>query len=254
MPRSARKPSATGIFHVVQRGLDQQVIFRDDEDRRKYLSILRDCRELCGFELYAYCLLDDHIHLLLRLGDTSLESVFKRVGCRFVYWYNLRHRRSGPLFQGRFLSEPVEDELFFLSVLRYIHQQPVRAGLTASPENYRWSSYFSYAGWPDGMTDVSFALSLFPDRASLLSCLNEPSEDRILDAAPSVRTGRTEEEARALMTSLCGSGGPADFRQLPRAMQSACLRQLSGQGVSLRQLAALTGYSHTTVARLMREA
>ncbi len=83
MPRTGRKKSASGIYHVMLRGINQQQIFEDDEDFDRFLGILRECKRICGFELYAYCLMGNHVHLLMREGKEPLELIFKRLGSRF---------------------------------------------------------------------------------------------------------------------------------------------------------------------------
>ena len=245
--------SETDIYHVMLRGINGQDIFLDDEDRSKLLSVLRKYKPICGFEVYAYCLMDNHIHLLIKRLDEPLGNIVKRIGCSYVQWYNLRHGRRGPLFQDRFRSEPVEDDAYFIAVLRYIHQNPVKAGMTATPESYRWSSYSSYVGWPDGITDINFAIELFPDRARLLAYLNEPGSDQIMDVTHPVRTGMVDEDAIALMESVCGCDNREAFQQLSEAAQRSALRQMRRCGVSFRQLARLTGRSTAFVVKLLRD-
>lgn len=132
MPRQARKKSESGIYHIMLRGINQQQIFEDREDYEKFLEILKDCKAICEFKLFAYCLMGNHIHLLIQEGTESLEQVFKRLCGRFVYWYNVKYRRVGHLFQDRFKSEPVDSDDYFFTVQRYIHQNPIKAGLRFS--------------------------------------------------------------------------------------------------------------------------
>ena len=94
MPRTARKQSESGIFHVMLRGIDRQVIFQDDEDCEKYLQCLSDCQKVSGFILYAYCLMGNHVHLLLQEGPEPLSQIFKRLGVRYVYWYKVQFTRD----------------------------------------------------------------------------------------------------------------------------------------------------------------
>ena len=129
MPRQARKKSESGIYHVMLRGINQQQIFEEPEDFEKFLQILKDCKAISGYKLFAYCLMGNHIHLLIKPEEESLEQAFKRIGGRFVYWYNVKYQRIGHLFQDRFRSEPVETDEYFMTVLRYIHQNPIKAGL-----------------------------------------------------------------------------------------------------------------------------
>ena len=116
MPRQARRQSESGIYHIMLRGINQQQIFEDEEDNQKFVEVLKDCKLISGFKVYAYCLMGNHIHLLLKAENENLEQIFKRIGARYVYWYNWKYRRRGHLFQDRFKSEPVEDDAYFLQI------------------------------------------------------------------------------------------------------------------------------------------
>lgn len=143
MPRTAREESKTGVYHVILRGINQQNIFEDDEDKNKFLWIIREVKELCGFSVFAYCLMNNHVHLLIRVGNQPLGQIFKRIEGKYVYWFNNKYQRSGHLFQDRFKSEPVEDDEYLLTAICYIHYNPLRAGLS---ENlyYKYSSFSDY--------------------------------------------------------------------------------------------------------------
>ncbi len=114
MPRTARKRSESGIYHIILRGINRQAIFNDDEDRKKFKDTLRRYKEVCEFYLYGYCFMGNHLHLLLSVGHEPLEQIMRRIG---------------NLFQDRFKSEPVESDAYLLTVLRYIHLNPVKAGM-----------------------------------------------------------------------------------------------------------------------------
>ena len=144
MPRKARKESRTDIYHVMLRGINQQIIFEDEEDFQMFLSTLKECKRISGFDLYAYCLMTNHVHLLLKVGKEPLAMIFRRLGSRYVYWYNRKYQRTGHLFQDRYRSEPIENEAYFLTALRYIIQNPMKAGMEESPGTYPWSSYSDY--------------------------------------------------------------------------------------------------------------
>ena len=135
MARQARKKSNSGIYHIILRGINRQQIFEDGEDYSKFLRILEECKAISKFEIFAYCLMNNHIHLLLKEVKEPIEQVMKRITTRFVYWYNIKYQRSGHLFQDRFKSEPVESDEYFLTVIRYIHQKPVKAGLCEKPQD-----------------------------------------------------------------------------------------------------------------------
>ena len=142
------------------RGINQQNIFADDEDHEKFMAILDTYHKKMGYDLYAYCLMGNHVHLLIKEGKEILSNTMKRIGASYVHWYNWQYNRKGHLFQDRYKSEAVEDDAYFLTVLRYIHQNPLKAGLTDHVDSYKWSSYKEYTS-KTKRVNVDFALSLF---------------------------------------------------------------------------------------------
>jgi len=142
------------------RGINQQNIFSDDEDYKKFMDILDTYHKKISYEIYAYCLMGNHVHLLIKEGKEVLSNTMKRIGASYVYWYNWQYNRKGHLFQDRFKSEAVEDDTYFLTVLRYIHQNPQKAGLVNNIASYKWSSYREYIS-KKKRVNVNFALALF---------------------------------------------------------------------------------------------
>ena len=121
MPRKLRSMSSSGIYHIILRSVNQHIIFEEDSDYQKFLFILSDCVKKYDSQIYAYCLMDNHVHLLIHSSPDYLASFFQSLGTRFVRWYNNKYSRSGHLFQDRFFSVPIENDKAFLSVLLYIH-------------------------------------------------------------------------------------------------------------------------------------
>ena len=138
-----RVKSATGIYHIMVRGIDKRNIFIDDQDRAKFLEKVFKAKKTAGFELYGYCLMDNHVHLLMKEKE-DIGTSMKRITVGYVQWHNIKHERTGHLFQNRYRSEPVQSESYLLNVLRYIHQNPVKANIINSPGAYEWSSYNQY--------------------------------------------------------------------------------------------------------------
>lgn len=194
---------------------------------------------MCKFELFAYCLMGNHIHLLLKEGAESLEQIFKRLCGRFVYWYNIKYQRVGHLFQDRFKSEPVDSEKYFLAVLRYIHQNPVKAGMCKRVEGYSYSSYLEYI--KDGKlvdTDYAFTLVSVEDFIALnhqladIPCL-DISERRIARV--------TDEQAKSLIKKISKCDTVSSFQSLDSVARNKFLKMLKAEGLSIRQLSKLTG-------------
>ena len=251
MPRHARKRAESGIYHIMLRGIDQQHIFEDEEDNLKFLQILKECKELCGFRLLAYCLMGNHVHLLLKEGSETLEQVFKRIGGRFVYWYNVKYQRVGHLFQDRFKSEPVDSDAYLLTVIRYIHQNPVKAGLCERPEDYPYSSWKEYLSQAE-LADVSFTETLI-DREELLVFHKQLGNENCLDIADKLRIRITDEQARDAVKKISGCDNVAEFQKLTPINRDKAILKLRDQHLSLRQISRLTGVSLTIVRRIVEE-
>lgn len=166
MARGAREKSNTGIYHVMLRGINRQIIFEDAEDAYKFISTLKSVEDDNDCNLYAYCLMDNHVHMLIRELDEDISTVIKKISASYVFWYNKKYERSGHLFQERFKSEVVETDKYFLTVLRYIHQNPIKAGMVNRIGDYKWSSYNEYIDKHKiEIVDLDFVLDLFsPNR------------------------------------------------------------------------------------------
>ena len=248
MPRSARRASPSGIDHIMLRGIDRQDIFLEDEDRLRFLQVLRQCRQICGFQLYAYCLMTNHVHLLMKAGHEPLELIFKRIGCRYVYWYNRKYQRTGHLFQDRFRSEPIENDSHFQTVLRYILQNPMKAGMERAPGHYRWSSYSAYAGKEDQLTDTSLAREMFASRAEMLAFFAEESGLCAMDM-PERAAVLSDKDAEAIFREMTNCADPGGFHTLDRLIQRRHFAELRKAGLSVAQITALSGASKATVSR-----
>jgi putative transposase len=133
--------------HIVQRGNDRRACFREDSDYLVYLSQLGGLADNTQCALHAYCLMTNHVHLLLTPGDASACSTLMRaMGRRYVRYFNRRYGRTGTLWEGRFRSCLVDSAAYVLACYRYIELNPVRAGMVTVPSAYKWSSYAGNAG------------------------------------------------------------------------------------------------------------
>jgi len=148
MPRYPRKKSESGIYHIMVRGINRQNIFEDEEDKLRLLTTLERYRNEQICEVYGYCLMDNHIHLIIKETGDTISTIIKKVSGSYVYWYNNKYDRTGHLFQERYKSEVVETEGSLLRVLRYIHQNPLKAGIVKEIADYKWSSYSEYVDKP----------------------------------------------------------------------------------------------------------
>jgi putative transposase len=152
MPRRARHYLAGMPYHIVQRGNNRQVCFREAEDFRCYLNLWRKISASYGACVHAYCLMTNHIHFLVTpIRQDSISNTTRIVGSRFAHFINTKYERTGTLWEGRHRASLVQTARYFLTCQRYIELNPVRAGMVNTPEDYRWSSFAENAlgaqGW-----------------------------------------------------------------------------------------------------------
>ncbi len=240
MPRTSRQHSDTGVYHVMLRGIDRHDIFADDQDRGKFLKILRavttpednDGKPLPpSCHIHAYCLMDNHIHLLIAEGSEDIATVMKRIGVSYVSYYNKRHERLGPLFQDRYRSEPVGDTGYFITLLRYIHLNPVEAEMVTSPEQYRWSSWHEYTSSPPAQPICARELpfSSLPWQELCDMVLNVSAG--YIEPHSKIEKGRmTDSEAREILERLCGS--IETFATMRISDRKLLIRKAIGSGIS----------------------
>jgi putative transposase len=141
VPRKPRAEVETGLFHVFARGNNKQVIYRDDHDRGTYLSILRGTVRHFRWRFLAYCLMDNHVHLLLETRETNLGVGMRRLHGSYAQQFNSRHGSSGHLFQGRYGSVLIKTDEQLWTVVSYIAMNPVEAGLCRRAEDWPWGSH-----------------------------------------------------------------------------------------------------------------
>jgi len=247
MPRVARKKSLSGIYHIMLRGINRQLIFLDDEDNEKFLQTLIDCKKVSEFELYAYCIMGNHVHLLMKEGKEDLGQVFKRIGARYVFWYNWKYQRSGHLFQDRYRSEAVDNDPYFIVVLRYIHQNPKKAGLCKSISKYRWSSYGDYIR-KSGIVDIDMALGIIGD-SQFEKAMNEDIDDKCMEFADKSKRMTDEELVKDVEKKFNLKATMVQYES--KEVMKGILREiLKMEGVSTRQLSRVTGISANIIWRL----
>ena len=258
MPRNARQKSESGIYHIMVRGINRQAIFHDDEDWQKYLETIARMKKENRFKLYGFCLMTNHVHLLVQEKEEKISRVMKRIGTSYAWWYNSKYDRTGHLFQGRYKSEAIDNDAYLLSVIRYIHKNPVMARLAQKPEDYRWSScrvYYGQKEFPEGLTDTGFILGLFADNKLEAAtrfkrhmeaeeqdtCLdnNDDNKGRLgdLELAAEIKTILNGEPITALLT-------------MEKKRRNAILKQIKlMEGYTQRQIARVTGLNPNIVFR-----
>ena len=263
MPRQARKESGTGIFHVMMRGINHQNIFEDEEDYYQFINTIDRMRVRCDDKgipcgcnctYYAYCLMSNHFHMLIREREETVGETVKRIASSYLYYYNRKYGRDGHLFKERFKSEPVNDMAYFTVLLCYIHQYPVKAGVVDRVKDYAYSSWGEFDGSVESVFHVcdtravlnripfetleELVNELLPDNVQCLevegNCRQRPSDDQVW------------QQIRELASVTCSSA----FQMLPDEKKRTILRRLKDNGASHRQLERLTGIGRGLIQKL----
>lgn len=252
MPRTARKMSRSGIYHIMLRGVNRQTVFEDDKDREQFLKILKKYKDISKYDLYGYCLMDNHIHLLMRETEETISQAMKRISSSYVYWYNMKYERCGHLFQERFKSETVESRASFQRVLRYIHQNPLKAGLAQNVFECKWTSIHEYLK-KESLVDLDAGLQQFsPDRKKsiqlFIQYMNETNADQCLDEQ--IKAALSDQEVKEYLKKL-GILNSSMLQKMERENRDAVLSRLKRlSGVSVRQISRITGISKSVIHRI----
>lgn len=141
MGRRPRVHFNGAIYHAYARGIERRDIFMDDDDRRHFLSAMNRCVGDAGAVLHAYCLMTNHFHFAIQVSDKPLSPIMHRLMTGYGMHFNSRHGRKGHLFESRHRANPCLDDNYLAALIRYIHMNPVRAGLVMRPQDWPWSNY-----------------------------------------------------------------------------------------------------------------
>ncbi|KJS19221.1 MAG: transposase [Clostridiaceae bacterium BRH_c20a] len=252
MPRRAREKSETGIYHIMIRGANRQEIFHDDKDRLRFLDTLNKVKTTSKMQVYGWCLMNNHVHLLLEEGSEEISISMKRLGVSFVWYYNQKYKTTGHLFQDRFKSENVESDKYLLTVIRYIHQNPVKVQLVKRVEQWRWSSCRGYYGdkvYPRSLLDNELVLKMFfEDESKAMEKFKQFNEqetnDSCLDDIINEKVKLSDEEARLEVLKVIDGIEIAQVKSLPKKERDQILQKVKGiEKITQRQAARILGVS-----------
>lgn len=168
MPRIAREKTYDAIYHVMARSISEIDLFKDDEDKLAYLSLVKKYQKLYEFRVYCYCLMSNHVHFIIDVNGSDISKVMHGINFSYAQYFNRKHKRHGHLFQDRFKSKMVKDERYLVTLSAYIHNNPMDIPqYEAIPETYEFSSLSIYLGLrkdPYELIDDGFIMSLFGNK------------------------------------------------------------------------------------------
>jgi putative transposase len=221
------------FYHLIARGNGRSSIFFEDRHQSRFLELLEEISSQLGLPVHGYCLMTTHVHLILQMIDASVSQLAHRLLGRYSRWLNRELGRTGHLFEKRHRSIRVESDRQLITLLRYVHLNPVRAGIVGQPEDYRWSSHRAYSGldamgWLTTSTCYSLLGSdLTEGRARYLELTQNPDSDPRSDLLPPLGSSRcidTEEQQRIEDRSSlewCVLSSDIDIRLILRTVEEA---------------------------------
>ena len=254
MARAARERSESCIYHVVLRGINRQDIFFDDDDFQRFLETIEQKKSESQFDLYGYCLMSNHVHILVREKSDKISRIMSRIGTSYAWWYNRKYDRSGHVFQGRYGSECVEDDTYLFTVIRYIHNNPVKAKIVKEAEDYRWSSIHAYYGgreYPVGITEAEFILGMINENKTeafkeFKEFMKQENDDNCLD--DQIKLRKTDGELRVEIEAMLNGEPLGILLELDKSQRQEILRTIKqSEGVTQRQIARVTGLNQSIV-------
>ena len=239
-------------FHVVTRGNGRQIIFEDGRDYLKFLELLKEELLDTSVEIHAFCLMDNHVHLLFRGDIEDISKIMHGCCLRYAKYFNIKSGRVGHLFQGRFKSEPIENEAHYFTVVRYILQNPQKAGI-ARADRYLWSSYKSYFN-RHSMVNVDLLHDRFDSAQSYKDfVLGEAVSEKDLGFSElAMETDSKDEKdsvARDILKEMAGTDSLNEVKGMSKIERDKILLKFKEAGISVRRIERLTGVGRNIIQR-----
>lgn len=239
MPRSAREYSSTGLYHIIFRGVNKQSIFIEKSDFLKFKKLIIKLKQEMKFEIYVYCLMSNHVHFILKensMGDLPL--IMKRLLTVYAMYFNKKYSRTGPVFESRYKSNPIEVDNYFMAVVRYIHRNPLKANIVQNLSDYTWSSYYEYVMETDGIADKEFVTEML-DKDDFISFHQQDVEFELFEI-DNKKSSKLYQINRELISVF--SISPEEVVALSEKQKTEVLSYLASR-YSIRLISESTGIS-----------
>ena len=247
--------TVAGFYHVCARGTGKQLIFENDADRWEFLELMRDCCREAGVTIVAWCLMGNHVHLVLADYEDAMSAAMHRLLLTYVRRFNKRTGRTGHLFQNRFDRRSLDSDRYLMAAIRYVHANPQEAGISLI-ERYPWSSFYEFLRAYDGdvgkgFSDPSCVLELFGSAKGFVGYSLE-----LPDGSDSVihEMNETEWERHAFADKMAKRLGVPlnELKTVAPSRRDGIIFALHDGGYTVREIERYTGISKSTVSRIVR--
>lgn len=243
--RRRRKFSKSGLYHTVIRGVNKQNIFYENEDKKYFIHLLKKYAKKYSIRVHVFCLMDNHVHLVLEDLKSKISSFIQVVASVYARYFNKKYDRIGHLYQDRFASEVIESEEYYLTVCRYVLQNPLNAGLS-NEIDYQWSSYKHYS-YKKSFVYVDLMKKLMGSEVNFYRYVQSKANDVCLDM--SLRPSEKEEYKIELIKQILKTKNPIIQPDLPLTLIFSKVRALRQAGLSINAISRITGINRYLVIR-----
>lgn len=259
MPRPLRTVSETGIYHVMSRGSRRKVIFHNSEDKQRFINIMIKKKMNGSFSLYGYCIMDNHYHLLIKEEKENLPTIMKMINAAYAIYYNERYEGIGHVFQDRYRSEAINNDTYLLGVIRYIHNNPIKAGMEKRIQDYPWSSYQQYFYYKrdNELLNISFILNILSnDFNKAIDMFNEfnnmDNEDMYLE---DYCEKEEEDKVKRYMEQIIEEREISMYDLLNKwefvGLRNSMIKNIKTTSMlSITKLSSITGISRSIISRV----
>lgn len=254
LPRQARIISESGMYHIILRGINKQDIFFDNQDRYKFMNELIKTKEKYDYQLITYCLMPNHVHFEIVDKNNELSKIIQTLTVSYSSYFNKKYDRIGHLFQNRYFSKPIETETYLLKLHRYIHQNPVKAGIS-NLNTYRWSSYKSYIYKEDDkVTDTELIKSYFDTMKELKDFNNQNIKynyDDVLEFE--IKKRFTDDEVIEILKEQLKIENIQNIQKYNKVHRELILTKIKNiNGISCAQLSRILGINKKILERTFK--
>lgn len=254
MARQARVESETTFYHVMMRGNNRENIFNTESKKRRFMEYLSAEAVSGAVQVVGWCLMDNHVHLVLKGQMADLAQAIKRINIKYAMGFNTLEGRIGHVFQDRFKSEPIEDDNHLLAVIRYVHNNPVKAKITLYAAAYAWSSYTDYLEGSELLdTELrNLVLGHFSNTSEFETFHKQRDDEGYLEMKEDAEQYRMER-AQELISAFCRANGlqeATDFKRSTNGLDTLIGDLLNYSHLSYRKIAELAGVSYSRVNQI----
>ena len=248
MPHEARKKSESGYYHVVPKGIADQILFLDDADRELYVRLLADASKAVDVLVHAYCLMSNHVHLVMEDPNDELSGFMKYVGERYAMHFAEKTGRRGGVFRKPFWSEPIKSNEHLLSAVRYVHANPAAAGI-CSAKDYSWSSMHDYLGKRNGLAHTATILDMCGGVEGFLQFSDASNDTAAPFPGSRLRAHLSDDEAAVIMRHILGDSLDLNLSRYSLEIRRQAVAKLLDRGFSTTRIARICGVSQSFASR-----